>query len=406
MGHHVEFLEHAARYSAAQSDIQIHLVVHPHIEEHAPSLVQLASAHPNCVFLHPLTESEFEATERTDTIFSRALAGWEAAEKRGRQVGADHCVFMEMNAYQPILGLPRVRQAPFQTSGILFFPYCRLDVDSSSWKASLHLQAEKVRKHLQLRWVLSNPNVHTLFLLNDPWAARELSSALGSDALASLPDPVPLLPDAVDVSPEVSTWMNAEWGADRTHFLLFGSLREAKGVRPALKAFHQLNDADARTASLHILGRTRAEMAESLPKLVDALRIQQPKLHVHFEDRYLSESELSAALHHSDVILAPYLRTEGSSGVLGHAARYKRPVIGPSTGLIGQLIETYGLGTGLPEITATTLSCALRSHLQKPDSAASKQGMQQYVKERSPEVFARTFFQTIRDGAGAPPVRN
>ena len=192
----------------------------------------------------------------------------------------------------------------------------------------------------------------------------------------------------------------------QTIHLLFGSLREAKGVRPALKAFHQLNDADARTASLHILGRTRAEIAESLPKLVDALRIQQPKLHVHFEDRYLSEPELSAALHHSDVILAPYLRTEGSSGVLGHAARYKRPVIGPSTGLIGQLIETYGLGTGLPEITATTLSCALRSHLQKPDSAVSKQGMKQYVKERSPKAFARTFFQTLRDGAGAPPERD
>lgn len=390
MGHHVEFLHHVASYGAQQDALRVHLVVHPHVEEKAPSLVALGNDHPESVVLHPLTEQELAATEQTDTVFQRAIAGWEAVETRARRVNASHCIFMEVNAYQPVLGLPRARRAPFHTSGILFFPYCRLDPPSNTPMARLRTWGERLRKQWQLRWVLSNPKVDTLFLLNDPWGADWLSENLGRDAFASLPDPVPPFPSIESAPPDVVDWADHEWPGNRTHFLLFGSLREVKGIHPTLDAFRRLPAEHAAQMSLHLLGRSREDLSDTLPELVEAVRRKQPRLQVHFEDRYLSETELEVALDRSDVVLTPYLRTEGSSGVLGHAASHRLPVIGPCTGLIGQLIEAYDLGMCLKQITAQTLSAALSAHVAASQPQASLSGMQRYVEERKPSDFART----------------
>ena len=398
MGHHMEFLHHVASYGVQQDTFRVHLVVHPHVEEKAPSLVALANAHPEDVVLHPLTEQEFAATERTETIFQRAIAGWEAAAMRARRVKASHCVFMEVNAYQPVLGLPRARRAPFQTSGILFFPYCRLEPASQKLLPRLKTHLETLRKRWQLRWVLSNPTVQTLFLLNDPWGARQLNEELGKGTFASLPDPVPFVQDEAPVPSSVVDWANRKWDGQRTHVLLFGSLRRAKGVLPTLQAFRDLPGEHAARMSFHLLGRSRDDLTDTLSGLVDTLRYGQPRLKVHFEDRYLSESELSVALDRSDLVLAPYLRTEGSSGVLGHAASHRLPVIGPRTGLIGQLIESYALGTALERITPATLREALMAHVPNPRAHASVSGMQRYADERTPTAFARTLTDTLLQG--------
>ena len=47
----------------------------------------------------------------------------------------------------------------------------------------------------------------------------------------------------------------------------------------------------------------------------------------------------------------PYQITKLSSGVLGYAAVFRKPVIGPSDGLIGNLIRENGLGKCLPFIS-------------------------------------------------------
>ena len=59
--------------------------------------------------------------------------------------------------------------------------------------------------------------------------------------------------------------------------------------------------------------------------------------------------------------MAPYEAVDLSSGVIGYAAYYNKPVIGPSGGLLGKIIRRYQLGTALQDITPSSLAKAIAS---------------------------------------------
>jgi len=402
IGHHVEYLRHLVEYAAGRNDLELDLVVHPEFHNHAASVAQYAERHPSTIHVHPLTPSEFAATERTNTIWSRALAGWEAAATRAQRVEADHCVFMEINAYQSVIGLPRVRSVPFRTSGILFFPFPRIDASTGTLKTRTQKWLNKARKRLQVRWMLSNPQFHTLFVLNDVWTKRVFKETFQYSDIQSLPDPVP--PSSTDdASDEERVWAQSQWASKRTHFLIFGSLREGKGIEEAFRAFHSLDSEDASHAALHVLGKPRETMMNALPRLVRDLEQMHPSLEIHYEDRFLSDAELDLALKSSDTVLAPYQRTEGSSGVLGHAAKHRCPVIGPRSGLMGALMGEYSLGMTINAEDPGAIAQALQRSIRDPETAFDSTGMARYVDERSPHTFAHTFFSQFQPNLS--PVR-
>jgi glycosyltransferase involved in cell wall biosynthesis len=394
VGHHSEHLRFVANYASKSDDYEVYILGHPDIRSKDKKLDK-ESRESESVSIFSMKRSEHSVFSRKSSI-KRSLEGWKIASRYAMKLDVDHCVFMEVNIYQAVLGLPRARGMSFSTSGILFFPYCRIEPDSDTFLSRLGTAIEKSRKHLQLRWVLSNPDIDTIFLLNDEWGARKLNRDLRTDVFEALPDPVPSFSSGDRRDGELSNWGEKWWGDDRMHFLLFGSLREDKGVRVAIRSFCNLAADDAERAVLHILGEPRENLEEELPELVNDLRQNKPNLPVHFEGRFLSEGELDFALSHSDVILAPYQRTEGSSGVLSHAANYRLPVIGPKTGLVGRLIEQYGLGTTVNAGSADRLRQSISAYLQNADDEWNPAGMRKYVSERSPNDFAGKLLNTLK----------
>jgi glycosyltransferase involved in cell wall biosynthesis len=179
---------------------------------------------------------------------------------------------------------------------------------------------------------------------------------------------------------------------------MFGALREAKGVRNVINAFGQLDAETAARARLCLLGEVQPDLKGVFPELISSLRHVQSRLDLQVEDRFLPDEELEAALQAADVVLAPYLRTEGSSGVVGLSARYRSPVIGPDSGLVGSLIEQYDLGLTVNASDPTAIATAIRRYIrQRPDGKATE-GMQSYVHERTPERFAETIFSAVLNG--------
>lgn len=335
--------------------------------------------------LHPLQRDEFDEMQEAG-FFRRGLMGWSALDRRARAIGADHAVFMEMNAYQHVLGLPRARGLSYNISGILFFPYCRIEAATDRWWTRGRQAIERTRKYLQLQWVLSNPSVRRIFVLNDPMAAAALRDVHATDAFVSLPDPVPAWEGADD--PENERIGNGgEWPDDRTHFLLFGSLRTQKGISQLLEAVEQLTSSDAKRIALHLLGQPKNEWKTQLPRRVERLRRVRPGLHLHYEGRFLSDAELAQAIEATDIIIAPYQRTEGSSGVIGHAACHRCPVIGPSTGLVGSLIREYQLGVTIDATSPAAIRQAMTNYVNG-QQIGNEEKMEKYVTERSPGAFA------------------
>ena len=346
-----------------------------------------------------------------------------------RSVQADHCILLELNIFQLVLGLFRGLDQ-VEVSGILFFPYPRIDPDGQNVIDRLLCWFEKLRKHVQLRWMLRNRDIETVFLLNDGPAVEHLNQFWPERTpFRMLPDPVPPLaeelmeeeggeehetigeqsrkqsegvPRAVPHAPHEESKPSRNTprpdGEDRIVFLMFGALRKEKGIREVIHAFRQLSPGAAKNATLWLFGQVSADLEDEFPDLVELLRRERPNLHVQVETRFLPERELHEALQGADVVLAPYLRSEGSSGVIGHSARYRVPVLGPKSGLVGSLIDEHDLGITVEANDPKAIVRAVHKYIKGELSRCETPGMQRYVEQRTPTRFAQIIFDAVLDG--------
>lgn len=65
---------------------------------------------------------------------------------------------------------------------------------------------------------------------------------------------------------------------------------------------------------------------------------------VKFIEKYVSDNEMHSLFYHSEAIVVPYINWLGSSGILGHALNYNKPIIASSTGHIGSIVNEYTKG--------------------------------------------------------------
>ena len=427
-GHHSEYVQHLVQYAAGRPELgELHFVYPESLSQYSPATVGAIRRESHC-HLHELSPEEQKRIDEASLLW-RSFVEWAVAMRYVRHVQADHCVLLELNIFQFVLGLLS-SQSRVGVSGILFFPYPRIEADGQAASNRLLCWLKKLRKHLQLRWMLRNQSIETVFLLNDDSSAKCLNQFWPERRpFRMLPDPVPPLMQSgtedqkeeqaesmADTAKEKREESSAvavnspnqravagpasvpQGEKDRLVFLMFGALRAEKGVREVIEAFRYLPTAGAKGATLCLFGQVRADLEDEFPELITSLRRAQPDLHIQVEDRFLPESELHEALQDADVVLAPYLQSEGSSGVIGHAARYRTPVIGPNSGLVGALIEEYNLGETVEAADPSAIADVVRGCIERERLRAETTGMRTYVEERTPTRFAETIFDAVREG--------
>jgi glycosyltransferase involved in cell wall biosynthesis len=231
------------------------------------------------------------------------------------------------------------------------------------------------------------------FVLKD--GAKELLT-LNKFWQTSVPVPVTWLPDALSsldnmaaVASEKYGWpvpREDSLGSPRTKFLIFGAMKPRKGVKEAAEAFLDLSDAELARVELRVLGkfeghgnyRAHAEI------LFDKLR--QRGVVVELADAYISEQILDGALRRCDYVLAPYIRHRGSSGVMGLAAQYGRPLLSQDIYQVGKDVRQYELGVAVDCSDKSSLTEAIRAMLCGEIKVTS--GMRRFRDERTP---ARSF---------------
>jgi len=138
-----------------------------------------------------------------------------------------------------------------------------------------------------------------------------------------------------------------------------------------------------------LAGRVDPAIAQQVRESVRAVRAAQPELWIEIDDRRLSFNELAHTVEHCDVVLAPYQRFVGSSGVLIWAARMLRPVITQRYGLLCRLVRDFRLGiavdTTSPEALADAMEHAVRSG---PKSLVDHACARKFLAHRDGRTFA------------------
>ena len=382
-GHHGEFLENMIYGISRVLSSDCRVLTHPDLR------LRLEAAKFDSgseIRLSYLASAQLDALDRANNLFDRGRLELKIVEDACAEFGVKQVLLMHMNVHQYALGT-RLRTKGISVRGILLNPYTPMR-RAYTWKAKVFAGLTALRKRFQFRWMLFNPQIDRVFLLNDAPVAKELNRSYSKRRpFALIVDPIPAVSASV---PTVTSLVENE--GKRCTFLLIGSIAPRKGCTLVLKAMQQLTISELAQIRLRIVGKFtegssgyRSEVLGAIKKL----ELKCPELEIVVEDRYLEFSEMDAELIAADCILVPYIDFYGSSGVLGHACRAGKPVIACEDGLIGELVSEleFGLTVNPKDLEALCecLRIALEGKLPFNLEAA-----QNYVKDADYKNFSNT----------------
>jgi glycosyltransferase involved in cell wall biosynthesis len=308
-----------------------------------------------------------------------AFARWWIMRHYLKRTGADTGFFLMIDLQSLPLALG-FGMAGRRIAGILFRPSVHYG-EIGPYSPSDAERRRDRRKDVLYRRMLANPALDRVLSLDPFFPAYARSHYPHGGKVHALPDPA---------HPPVASASIAEPPpAGRVGFLLFGYLAERKGPLAVLDALALLPAAVARRVAVTFAGRVDPALRESLEQRRQALASTQPDLWLRIDDRRLDSGELAALVDRSDVVLAPYQRFVGSSGVLLWAARAGRPVLAQEFGLIGRLTRDHHLGIAVDSGNPAKLAHEIGRMIEAgPATFFDRAAAARFVAAQTPERFA------------------
>ncbi|MDE1145966.1 MAG: glycosyltransferase [Azospirillaceae bacterium] len=252
------------------------------------------------------------------------------------------------------------------------------------------------RKAVLYPLMLRNRSLHRVLTLDPYFPTYAQTRYTRGEKVRTVVDPVHPF---VNEQPE-DRKLADQLPAGRVTLLLFGFLTERKGILALLDALHRLPAEAAGRIGVMIAGKVDPALRDQVHAGLDRLAQDQPRLWIHLEDRRLASGEINALIKESNIILAPYQRFVGSSGVLLWAARAGKPVLTQDLGLLGYLARTHRLGLALDTTNADTLSKGIEYISESEEkSYFDQESAAKYIQYQSPHNFASEIFSSL---IGAP----
>lgn len=337
-GHHLEYLQHLYNGAVGRPDCEFVFAV-PR-EEWSRMRDKCSWSEAKNVKFVMLDDSKCKAVE-TGSMLAKS---WKLS-RMIRRVALEHRVneIFLITLAGAIPFLPLILLSKIKISGIIYNIYLRAP------KKGLRGLIDKFRY-----WVMShNRSMTKVFILNDPNSMDMLNKIYHTNKFINLPDPVPQidlvnltdLRSEMDISPEKKV------------FLHFGAMDKRKGTLEILRALCLMTREELIDKKFIFAGRIDREIYDDFYRLI--YRASTNGADIFVRDEFCPYDYIHSLCSTSDCLLIPYTHTSQSSGVLGYAAVHCKPVIGPSDGLIGELIRENKLGITVGNINPENIAKAI-----------------------------------------------
>lgn len=197
-----------------------------------------------------------------------------------------------------------------------------------------------------------------IFILNDAGSAKRLNEIYHTSNFQFLPDPVPSI-DRKEVK-----CIREELGAKPSDkvYLHFGGLSDRKGTLIILEAIAMMSEEELKDKVFVFAGVVYDDIKARFYAMKSSL---DKNARINVYDEFCPYSLINNLCASCDIILIPYYKTNQSSGVIGYASFFNKPVIGPSGGLLGCIIKDYRIGLLLDEVNAKCLKDAICGEVPK-----------------------------------------
>ncbi len=392
-GHAREWLAHIMANAREQTgDFCVTLVTPSALAD------DLKATAPDRVRIVSLTPDEERRCQRPSLIAS-AFARWAVMRRYLKRLEATHGLFLGLDHLLLPLACGLRTGGP-RVSGILFRPTAHYEAHGSPPRDRAEARRDRLKAAL-VRRALRNPALETVFSLDPdfpPFAAAHFDDG---GKVVTLPDPAahPPTPSEQDLAE-----IGRELPDGRVVFALFGELSERKGPLALLKALSALPAGVSDSVAVVLAGRVDPAIRHELDRLLIAVRWNRPELAISLIDRWLTTGEIAALLQRADVVLTPYQRFVGSSGVLNWAAATQTPVICQDYGLLGRLTARLHLGLAVDTSDPSALAAAIADAVEQgPESLGDRRAMAAFAAARTPEQFASTLLATCCRPVGPEP---
>ena len=295
-----------------------------------------------------------------------------------KQYTIDTVFIISMMHLMPVLSF--VLPKKVKITGIIYTIYLY------TWKETPRFKRRKEAFKYQLLAKMSR--FKKIFILNDATSTRYFNRLFKTNKFLFLPDPF------VSIKQDQLCNLRQELNIPTTKkvFLHFGGLTHRKGTLEILKAIELLSEKELEDKCFIFAGKVYEDIKQEFYQLANK---QSKRVQLLFFDEFCNFSFLGSLSLSSDYILTPYKDTAQSSGILGFAAQFNKPVIAPQENLIGKLVEKYKLGITLKKVDALSLASTIKSlHIirEEPREPSS------YLKINSVENFTNNIFNVLLEG--------
>jgi glycosyltransferase involved in cell wall biosynthesis len=297
--------------------------------------------------------------------------------------------------YLDTLQLPIVlgEKSPCPFSGIYFRPtfhYTDFDNYKPSWKDILR----QWRQKLLLSRVLNNPQFKCLFSL-DPFAIKHIEKLQSQAKVFHLADPVIIYKLEQSKIEQLRQQIGID--TDKKIFLLFGRLTNRKGIYQLLDAIQFLPYNLCEKLCLLLVGyipSTEKKLIQEQIKIIS----QSFPVQIITSNEFIAEEEVHLYFELADVILAPYQKHVGMSGILLLAAAANKPVLSSNYGLMGQLVSQKRLGIAVDSTSPQAIANGIIDFINNEQHQATffdLKMINKFVEENLADNFSYTLFQHI-----------
>lgn len=330
-----------------------------------------------------IPEKQLEAFMALTSVLRRASAEMNYLTGLVKEYNANRIIFMHIDAFQYEVGRGAIRRLGVKLSGLLFLPFRKHYEDGSTFKAKVRRDLRGLRKGLQINWMLRNPNLEKIFLLNDKQGVKEYNQRFGQ-RFNFLPDPIEVGQMA---EKSVETLKN-EYGveAGRRVFLIYGHLSARKNVPHILEGLKQIPAEERQKMCFLICGEPEKGYENTLFTAIHEAEKKYPEIQFVKHFRFFDPHSTNEVFKIVDVVLVPYINFYSSSNILGLAAKYSKPLIASNLGVMEGLVTHYKLGVTVPPHRPEAIGEAMHRylHLNQIDIDGKP-----YLQDHSAEVFCQ-----------------
>ncbi len=387
-GHHPSYIQHFVEYwsktnSSAES---LSIVVSPQfLQVHADVVEQALKSSPAIDFV-TITTAEAAALKPRNSGINRNLRAfqeWDLFYQYAVSLQASKCLIMYFDTCLIPLALGKKSPCPF--SGIYFRPTFHYP-KFSNYLPTRQNRLQQWREKFILKRILRHWQLQTLFCL-DPFAIAPINSLYPQAKVVHLPDPVVLPPSDL---PQSNLKQNLQIEAGKKVFLLFGALTGRKGIYQLLKAIALLPTELCQKLCLLFVGEANPTDKALIEANIEAACQAKP-IQIITQYEFISELEVQAYFQLTDVVLAPYQRHVGMSGILLLAAAAQKPVLASNYGLMGEIVQQYGLGIAVDSTVPEQIAQGLtRCLVESTDYLGDRAKMKAFAAQNSAQKFAQT----------------